>query len=199
VFTYAGTKDKRAITCQYITAHRLSAERVKAFVDAEVRSHSQLCAALSAFLCFSPSYAVILDSNAVFLQVQQGFTNLRVGNFSYVKNSLRLGAAHITLSTLPPRFAQCLLASSMLLVLAGDLSGNRFTIVLRYVDVDEKVAECYDRFETRRSPKGSFLWCCSCCRLQALRSMTSASAASSTSMACRFAIVPTIKRSAFMI
>lgn len=58
IFSYAGTKDKRAITCQHVTAHRLSAERLKQWIDGEVR---------------------------------QGFTNLRVGNFSYVKSQLRLG------------------------------------------------------------------------------------------------------------
>ncbi|RKP27064.1 pseudouridine synthase, partial [Syncephalis pseudoplumigaleata] len=67
VFSYAGTKDRQAVTVQRVTAHKVTADRL--------------------------------------LQVNQHRAPVRVGNFRYVKQSLRL----------------------------GDLGGNRFVIVLRDV------------------------------------------------------------------
>ncbi|KAF9082732.1 multisubstrate pseudouridine synthase 7 [Mortierella sp. AD031] len=72
VFTFAGTKDRRGVTSQWITAHKVKAERL--------------------------------------LTLNKGLRNMSLGNFSYVKKSLKL----------------------------GDLSGNRFMITLRNVQVDSE-------------------------------------------------------------
>lgn len=77
LFSYAGTKDKRAITCQWVTAYKIPAEKV---------------------------------SRAINLELSRGFRNIRTGHYSYVEQPLKL----------------------------GELQGNRFTIVLRDVDADEK-------------------------------------------------------------
>jgi tRNA pseudouridine13 synthase len=67
VIQYAGTKDKRGITCQRATVHQIEASRMRS--------------------------------------LNAGLRGIRVGDFQYVSNALQL----------------------------GELSGNRFDIVLRYV------------------------------------------------------------------
>lgn len=84
LFSYAGTKDKRAITCQWVTAWKVPAEKIDRSVKAELA---------------------------------RGYRHLRTGHYSYVPQPLKL----------------------------GDLQGNRFTIVLRDVDADEK--ECISAVE----------------------------------------------------
>ncbi|ORZ05755.1 pseudouridine synthase [Lobosporangium transversale] len=72
VFSFAGTKDRRGVTSQWVTAHKVKADRLNG--------------------------------------LNKSLRNMRLGNFSYVSQGLKL----------------------------GDLNGNRFTITLRNVLVDSE-------------------------------------------------------------
>ncbi|KAG0250484.1 multisubstrate pseudouridine synthase 7 [Mortierella polycephala] len=72
VFSFAGTKDRRGVTSQWVTAHKVKAERL--------------------------------------VGLNKSLRNMRLGNFSYVPQGLKL----------------------------GDLNGNRFMITLRNVLVDSE-------------------------------------------------------------